>query len=60
MKEVREFFHTPERPMTLADMKREWVHELSPEEREEIALGIGDGSLTYPARERQREPEAAA
>ena len=52
VKEVREFFDTPERPMTLPDMKGEWVKGgLTQQDRDEIAMGIGDGSLTYSDRQ---------
>jgi hypothetical protein len=48
LKAVKEYFNTPERPMTLTDMKAEWVKGgLTDADREEIAGGIRDGSLTY-------------
>ena len=51
LKAVKEYFNTPERPMTLPDMKAEWVKGgLTDQDRAEIAEGIGDGSLTYPDR----------
>lgn len=40
VKEIREFFGTPERPMTLPDMKAEWVKGgLTRQDRDEIAMG---------------------
>jgi hypothetical protein len=51
VKEIKEFFHTDERPMRLPEMKAEWVNGgLTEQDRAEIAQGIGDGSLTYPDR----------
>lgn len=44
--------------MELADLKTEWAKGgLTKEAKAEIAGGIRDGSLTYPAR--QAEPEGA-
>jgi len=51
VKEIKEFFDSPERPMGLHEMKAEWVKGgLSEQDRAEIAGGIGDGTLTYPDR----------
>jgi hypothetical protein len=51
LKAVKEFFG-----MGLAEMKGEWAKGgLTSQDREEIAGGIRDGSLTYP----DREAEAA-
>jgi lipopolysaccharide biosynthesis regulator YciM len=57
VKEVQQFFNSPgvtgeQRDMGLADMKREWL-ELALVDRKEIQRGIGDGSLTYPQRQRE-------
>lgn len=60
VKDVREFFNTPERPMTLKEMKTEWLGKddlgtpltdpskiLTKEDKEQILAGLGDGTLTY-------------
>ncbi len=53
LKAVKEFFG-----MELPEMKAEWAKGgLTSKDREQIAGGIRDGSLTYP--DRQSEPEAA-
>jgi len=57
VREVQQFFNSPgvtgeQRDMGLADMKREWL-ELAPADRKEIQRGLGDGSLTYPQRQRE-------
>lgn len=46
LKEMREFFDTPERPMNGATFRQEFA-ELSTEDKLTIRAGIGDGSLTY-------------
>lgn len=46
VKDVREFFDTPGRRMTLADMKAEWI-PMSKEEKTQILKGLSDGTLTY-------------
>lgn len=58
VKEVQQFFNSPgvtgeQRDMGLADMKREWM-ALPVADRKEIQRGgLGDGSLTYPQRQRE-------
>ncbi len=60
VKEVREFFNTPERKMDLPAMREEWLGKdaegnvitdptkvLTKEDKEQILAGLGDGSLTY-------------
>lgn len=54
VKEVRDFFHSPDRPMALPEMKEEWIgkdarpeKKLTEKDKEDIMNGIGDGSLTY-------------
>jgi hypothetical protein len=60
VKQVKEFFHTPERPMTLKEMKTEWMGKdetgqpntdpkviLTADDKAQILAGLGDGSLTY-------------
>lgn len=43
VKDVKEFFG-----MTLTEMKNEWVKGgLTAEDKEQIMVGIGNGSLTY-------------
>lgn len=59
VKDIQKFFDTPERPMGLADMKREWLG-LPEADRREIAMGIGDGSLAYPARQAGPDTEKVA
>jgi hypothetical protein len=55
LKAVKEFFG-----MDLPEMKAEWAKGgLSARDREEIAGGISDGSLTYPDLLLGPEPEAA-
>jgi len=46
LKLVREYFNTPARPMTLADMKAEWI-PLPDADKAQIIAGLTDGSLTY-------------
>lgn len=55
VKQVKEFFDTPERPMTLKEMKAEWIgsdesdptKKLTDEDKRQIMEGIGNGSLNY-------------
>lgn len=46
LKLVREFFDTEKRPMTLVQMKAEWV-PMPEKDKQEIIQGLTDGSLTY-------------
>lgn len=46
LKEIREYFNTPARPMATTDMKKEWV-PLSAAEKLQFQKGLADGSLTY-------------
>ena len=55
VKQIKEFFHTPERPMTLKEMKTEWVgadetdprKKLTDEDKAQLLEGLGNGTLTY-------------
>lgn len=48
LKQVREFFDTPARPMALADFRKEWQNGgLTEQDKAEIRAGIGDGTLNY-------------
>lgn len=46
VKTVREFFDSTARPMTLGDMKREWI-PMAKVDKDQILKGLSDGSLTY-------------
>lgn len=46
LKEMREFFDTPTRPMGAKEFTREYK-ELSPEDKAALKNGIEDGTLNY-------------
>lgn len=46
VKTVREFFNCDARPMTLADMKTEWI-PMDKASKDQILAGLSDGSLNY-------------
>ena len=46
LKEIREFFNSPDRPMTLSTLKVDW-NDLTEQDRTDLKAGIGNGTLTY-------------
>lgn len=46
IKQVREFFTHPDRPLSLTEFKNDWG-QMTDQDKDQIKNGIGNGSLTY-------------